>query len=92
MTVAASKVEELIPAAEADLVVVNPPRAGLSAAVSRGLVEQRAARLAYVSCDPATLARDVARLESGWSLVEVQPFDAFPQTAHVETIAWLERR
>ncbi|MCK5482777.1 MAG: 23S rRNA (uracil-5-)-methyltransferase RumA, partial [Gemmatimonadetes bacterium] len=47
---------------------------------------------AYVSCDPATLARDLARLASGWAVREVQPFDAFPQTAHVETIVWLNRR
>jgi 23S rRNA (uracil1939-C5)-methyltransferase len=76
----------------ADLVVVNPPRAGLSRRVSRALVAGEARSLAYVSCDPATLARDLVRLESGWQVREVQPFDAFPQTAHVETIAWLDRR
>ena len=84
--------EDLIPVDDADLIVVNPPRAGLSRSVSRALLEQRAGKMAYVSCDPATLARDLARLEPGWSLAGVQPFDAFPQTAHVETIAWLERR
>jgi 23S rRNA (uracil1939-C5)-methyltransferase len=76
----------------ADLVVVNPPRAGLSRLVSRALVSGEARSLAYVSCDPATLARDLARLASGWEVREVQPFDAFPQTAHVETIVWLDRR
>lgn len=73
----------------ADLVVVNPPRAGLSRPVSRRLAEGGAGSLAYVSCDPATLARDLARLGPAWRVEEVRPFDAFPQTAHVESIAWL---
>lgn len=88
----ASRVEsclaDLLPA---DLVVVNPPRAGLSAAVTQLLAAGGADRLAYVSCDPATLARDLERLSAGWRVADVQPFDAFPQTAHVETIALLER-
>ena len=76
----------------ADLVVVNPPRAGLSRQVTEELLLSGSAeRLAYVSCDPATLARDLARLQRGWRVQEVQPFDAFPQTAHVETVAWLNR-
>ncbi len=83
------RIASLLPA---DLVVVNPPRAGLSRRVSRALVSGEARSLAYVSCDPATLARDLARLASGWEVSEVQPFDAFPQTAHVETIVWLDRR
>lgn len=55
----------------------------------------RLGRLAYVSCDPATLARDLRRLGRAWELEEVCTYDAFPQTAHVETVAWLrpgERR
>ena len=74
-----------------DLVVVNPPRAGLSRPVTEELVSKSAGRLAYVSCDPATLARDLARLQPAWRVEEVQPFDAFPQTSHVETVAWLNR-
>jgi 23S rRNA (uracil1939-C5)-methyltransferase len=84
-----SRIDDLLPA---DLVVVNPPRAGLSRHVAEALVSGSAGRLAYVSCDPATLARDLGRLQTAWNLMEVQPFDAFPQTAHVETIAWLHRR
>ena len=83
-----NRIAELMPA---DLVVVNPPRAGLSRPVTAELVSQSAERLAYVSCDPATLARDLARLQPAWRVEEVQSFDAFPQTAHVETIAWLNR-
>ncbi len=76
----------------ADLVVVNPPRAGLSAGVAGALTRHESARaLAYVSCDPATLARDLCRLGDAWALESVQAFDAFPQTSHVETIAWLRR-
>ncbi|MCL7960251.1 MAG: class I SAM-dependent RNA methyltransferase [marine benthic group bacterium] len=83
-----NRIAELLPV---DLVVVNPPRAGLSRKVSEELATGSAERLAYVSCDPATLARDLGRLQPGWSVDEVQPFDAFPQTAHVETVAWLNR-
>jgi 23S rRNA (uracil1939-C5)-methyltransferase len=60
--------------------------------VSEALVGGSARNLAYVSCDPATLARDLGRLSRAWDLVDVQPFDAFPQTAHVETAVWLRRR
>ena len=63
----------------------------VSRPVTEELVSQSAERLAYVSCDPATLARDLARLQPAWRVEEVQSFDAFPQTAHVETIAWLNR-
>jgi len=84
-----TRISGLLPA---DLIVVNPPRAGLSTRVAGALVSGSGRRLAYVSCDPATLARDLGRLQAAWKLVSVQPFDAFPQTAHVETIAWLHRR
>lgn len=79
--------DRLLPA---DLIVVNPPRAGLSEEVSARLVKGGVGILVYVSCDPATLARDLRRLSPAWSVVSVRPFDAFPQTAHVETIVRLE--
>lgn len=71
----------------ADLVILNPPRTGLHEAVPRILAARPPARVVYVSCDPATLARDVARLARSHTLVELQPFDLFPQTSHVETVA-----
>lgn len=72
-------------------VVVDPPRTGLSPDTTSGLVRCRPSRVVYVSCDPATLARDVGRLAaSGYSLIGVEIFDLFPGTAHVETLAILD--
>jgi 23S rRNA (uracil1939-C5)-methyltransferase len=73
-----------------DLVVTNPPRTGMDARVTEALERLRPERLVYVSCDPATLARDLARLP-GYRLADLSAFDLFPQTAHVETVAVLER-
>ena len=75
----------------ADVVVVNPPRSGLTGQVRSTLVCSDVPRVAYVSCDPATLARDLAELSTHFEILEVQPFDAFPQTAHVEVIVWMGR-
>lgn len=76
----------LADALPADLVIVNPPRAGLDAAVSSTLAGSRTPRIIYVSCDPATLARDAARLAEAYRPSSVHCFDLFPQTAHVETV------
>jgi 23S rRNA (uracil1939-C5)-methyltransferase len=76
----------------ADVVLLNPPRTGVDDRVTSAL-EAHAARvraLFYVSCDPATLARDLARLP-GYRLVAVRGYDMFPQTAHVETLCELVR-
>jgi len=74
----------------ADAVIANPPRGGLETGAVEALVSRPARRLVYVSCDPATLARDLVRLSAVYRLTQVQPFDMFPQTAHVETVAVLE--
>ena len=75
-----------------DAVVLDPPRTGIEGAALARLAELAAPTLVYVSCDPATLARDVRYLcEHGYKLTAVQPFDMFPQTHHVETVAWLTR-
>jgi 23S rRNA (uracil1939-C5)-methyltransferase len=79
---------ELPQTEHADVVVIDPPRAGLSTAAADALKSSAASRVIYVSCDPATLARDAALLrESGYSLELATPVDLFPQTYHVETVA-----
>ncbi len=75
----------------ADLVIANPPRAGLDAAVTALLAGRAPARLVYVSCDPATLARDLKRLGAEPARLGLRCFDMFPQTSHVETLAVLDR-
>jgi len=74
-----------------DLVVLDPPRAGAGADVLRALTAAGPRAIGYVSCDPATLARDVAAaVGAGWRLAGLRAFDAFPMTAHVECVALLE--
>lgn len=83
-------VEAALPGVEYGLAaaVVDPPRAGLDRAALDALVALQPARIAYVSCDPATLARDARRLvRHGYTLREVQPVDMFPQTFHIESVA-----
>jgi 23S rRNA (uracil1939-C5)-methyltransferase len=75
-----------------DAVVADPPRAGLSPAVRRGLARLRPAALLMVSCDPPTLARDVGALRAVYAVRRVTLLDLFPGTHHVETVALLVRR
>ena len=76
----------------ADRVVVDPPRAGLGERVIKALLKLKAPRITYVSCDPATLARDLARLlQSGYRVEEAHLVDLFPQTFHLESIFHLVR-
>ena len=80
-------------AGEPDIVVVDPPRAGLAGKALKRVGEAGAPRLVYVSCNPTTLAGDSKRLreEYGYELVRARPVDMFPHTPHVETVALLER-
>jgi 23S rRNA (uracil1939-C5)-methyltransferase len=90
-------VEEVLPALRAqgqrvDVTVMDPPRAGAGPEVIRELAALGPRRIVYVSCDPATLARDAVLLTAaGYRLTEAQPVDLFPQTFHVETAALWER-
>src|SRR4051794_25403351 len=81
-------------AGDPDVVVVDPPRAGLAGKALKRLGEIGAPRIVYVSCNPTTLAGDVKRLrtEYGYELLRVKPVDMFPHTPHVEAVALLERR
>ncbi len=75
-----------------DLVVVDPPRAGLGERVARSLAQMDAPRLTYVSCDPATLARDLITLTgAGYGVKQVHLVDLFPQTYHIESVVELVR-
>lgn len=89
----AARVEDVLHTTlPADVVIVNPPRAGLDARVTGTLQESRSSRppraIVYVSCNPATLARDLGRLP-GFRIASMEAFDMFPQTAHVETVCEL---
>jgi 23S rRNA (uracil1939-C5)-methyltransferase len=75
-----------------DLLVVDPPRAGLSQKIVRRVIEAGPERIVYVSCNPTTLAPNAAQLvEAGYRLRRVRPVDMFPQTPHIECVALLER-
>jgi tRNA/tmRNA/rRNA uracil-C5-methylase (TrmA/RlmC/RlmD family) len=72
--------------------IVDPPRTGLSKDALKGLLHWMASKVVYVSCDVATFARDARGLiDGGYQLRELQAFDLFPNTAHVETVAVFAR-
>ena len=91
------KAEEVVPkmyseGKTANVVVVDPPRKGCDEKVLDTIVSMKPDRVVYVSCNPSTLARDLAYLdERGYKCVEIQPVDMFPHTMHVETVAKLRR-
>lgn len=76
---------------ECDLVLLDPPRAGLGKGVVDALLELGSPRLLYLSCDPSTLARDLSRLIPRYRITALELFDLFPQTYHIETLVRLER-
>ncbi len=74
---------------EIDVAVINPPRKGCSPGFIESLKKLKPQKIIYISCDPATLARDLLSFKESYRLVQVQPFDMFPQTSHVESICQL---
>ena len=74
-----------------DLMVVDPPRKGLGPQGLEVILSSKTPRLIYVSCNPATLARDLSRLSEVYQVESVQPVDMFPRTTHVETVVLLSR-
>lgn len=92
------KAEEVLPekyekeGVHADVIVVDPPRKGCDEALIRTMVEMQPEKIVYVSCDPATLARDLKRIcEGGYEIRRVRGVDMFPETVHVETIVLLSK-
>jgi 23S rRNA (uracil1939-C5)-methyltransferase len=84
--------ELLTRAGRPDVLVVDPPRAGLSRTVVHRIIDAAPRRIVYVSCNPTTLAPNASELvQAGWTLRRVQPIDMFPQTHHIECVALLER-
>ncbi len=75
-----------------EVVITDPPRAGMHPQVVKALQELSPRRIIYVSCNPATLARDLALLQDQYEVLTIQPFDLFPHTAHIECVVRLERR
>ncbi|WP_010097409.1 23S rRNA (uracil(1939)-C(5))-methyltransferase RlmD [Ornithinibacillus scapharcae] len=76
-----------------DVIVVDPPRKGCDEGLLNAMIEMGPKRIVYVSCNPSTLARDLRILEDGgYETKEVQPVDMFPQSMHIESVAWLEKR
>ncbi|MGI6332343.1 MAG: 23S rRNA (uracil(1939)-C(5))-methyltransferase RlmD [Zhaonellaceae bacterium] len=92
------KVEIVLPellekGVRADVIVLDPPRQGCERKVLEAAVAMNPRRMVYVSCDPATLARDLGILqEQGYKTLEVQPVDMFPQTVHVECVTWIQKK
>lgn len=88
----AARVEDVMPTLrKPQVVITNPPRTGMDARAAAALASSAPERIVYISCDPATLARDIARIGAAYRLADVRAFDLFPQTAHVEAVALLER-
>lgn len=75
-----------------DIIIVDPPRAGMHEDVIKTIINSEAEKIVYVSCNPATQARDIALLDEHYHITDVQPVDMFPHTHHVENVIRLERR
>lgn len=75
-----------------DAIILDPPRKGCDPALLDAIIKRNIAKIAYVSCNPATLARDLQHLASHYSFDTIQPFDFFPQTSHVEVVCFLEKK
>ena len=75
-----------------DVLIVDPPRAGMHPGAVRQILEAAPGRIVYVSCNPATMARDLAMMKDAYRVAEVQPVDMFPHTFHIEAVCRMERR
>ncbi|HTQ28620.1 MAG TPA: hypothetical protein VMI35_10845, partial [Puia sp.] len=75
-----------------DVIITDPPRAGMTEKLSRKILDMEAQRVVYVSCNPATQARDLAVLNEKYAVTAVQPADMFPHTHHIENVVQLTLR
>ena len=75
-----------------DVIITDPPRAGMHADVVKVILNAAPQRIVYVSCNPATQARDLQLLDVQYRVVQVQPVDMFPHTPHVENVVLLEKK
>jgi 23S rRNA (uracil1939-C5)-methyltransferase len=78
--------------ARPDLLIIDPPRVGMHKDVVRQVIDMAPARIVYVSCNPATMARDIGMIKGAYQVLEVQPVDMFPHTYHIESVARMERK
>jgi 23S rRNA (uracil1939-C5)-methyltransferase len=74
-----------------DVIIVDPPRAGMHPDVVKTILQAAPKRIVYVSCNPATQARDMEMMSADYQITDVQPVDMFPHTYHVENVCRLER-
>ena len=75
-----------------DVVILDPPRAGIHKNVTEQLLKLGTEKIVYVSCNPATQARDVALLSNQYEISEIQPVDLFPHTFHIENVIQLKKK
>ena len=75
-----------------DVLVIDPPRAGMHKSVVKQINDMGTERIVYVSCNPSTLARDISLMKDHYNVMEIQPVDMFPHTYHIEAVARLERK
>jgi 23S rRNA (uracil1939-C5)-methyltransferase len=75
-----------------DVIITDPPRAGMHSSVVDIIIKSKAEKIVYVSCNPATQARDLEQFDNYYSVEKVQPVDMFPHTHHVENVVLLKRR
>ncbi|MBF0230086.1 MAG: 23S rRNA (uracil(1939)-C(5))-methyltransferase RlmD [Desulfamplus sp.] len=85
-------IKDVLPAIykQCDVMIIDPPRVGMHKDVVEQVIALAPKKIVYVSCNPATLARDISMLQSKYRVVEVQPIDMFPHTFHIESVALLE--
>jgi 23S rRNA (uracil1939-C5)-methyltransferase len=72
--------------------IIDPPRDGMHKSVVQQVLDLLPGRIVYVSCNPATLARDLGLMKDAYQVIEVQPVDMFPHTFHIESVARLQKR